>query len=314
MTTAVPGTPRHEAVLHSSPVGLAGLLAPRIRAALTDRHVVVAVLDQDHEAALRTELADLVGSIEFRDPADVHRVPAFTVAVRFARTGRQAAQAGRQALVISQHLPDLPAAADEPRDPGHWARLDIALNIAIAGLPITVLCLYSSPALTQARLTHPVVTTGTGSAPSPEYRPPREAVIDHPPPPPPDLGPPTAETTFVATGLADLRHLVERVAARAGLGPDRGADLVLAVNELASNSVEHGPGSGRFRARAGPGRPVVAEITDHGGEMDAPFPGLVLPPPEGARGRGLWLASELCDVLQVWSDADVTVIRVSLGP
>lgn len=47
--------------------------------------------------------------------------------------------------------------------------------------------------------------------------------------------------------------------------------------------------------------------------MDVPFPGLALPPVEGARGRGLWLVSELCDVLQVWSDDGGTVIRARVG-
>jgi len=47
--------------------------------------------------------------------------------------------------------------------------------------------------------------------------------------------------------------------------------------------------------------------------MAVPFPGIVLPPVDGARGRGLWPASELCDVMQVWSGEDGTVIRVQLG-
>lgn len=54
-------------------------------------------------------------------------------------------------------------------------------------------------------------------------------------------------------------------------------------------------------------------MSDHGGGMAVPFPGIVLPPVYGARGRGLWPASELCDVMQVWSGEDGTVIRVQLG-
>ena len=318
MTTAVRGTPpgdraradpaRHEAVPSGSPGELAELLVPRVRAAVAARHVVVAVLDDPHAAALRAGLGSDADGVEFRDPAQEHRVPPFTVAVRFARTSRGAVRAGGRALVIAQHLPGLPGT-----DPGHWARLDIALNIAIAGLPVTVLCPCPGADLAHVATTHPVITTGAGSAPSPQYRPPREAVIDYPPPPPPDLGPPTDELAFDVAGLATVRHVVGRTAARGGAPADRVADLVLAVNELASNSVEHGPGSGTLRMWADPGRPVVAEVSDHGGEMDAPFPGLAQPPPEGARGRGLWLASELCDVLQVWTDPGATVIRVSLS-
>lgn len=318
MTTAALGTPpgdrsrgaappRHEAVLHSSPAHLARLLAPRIREAVVARDVVVAVLDPETETSLRTELGAVAGDVEFRDPADVHAVPAFTVAARFARTSRRADRAGERALVIAQHLPRLTV-----DDPGHWARLDIALNIAIAGLPVTVLCPCARSDPAEVGTTHPLITADAGTTASETYRPPSEAVIDYPPPPPPDLGPPAAEMTFGASRLATVRHVVADVAGRAGLAPDRVADLVLAVNELASNSVEHGPGSGRFRLWTG--TPVVAEISDDGGEMDAPFPGLAMPPPAGARGRGLWLASELCDVLQVWSDADATVVRVTVSP
>ncbi|MBN9100582.1 MULTISPECIES: ATP-binding protein [unclassified Pseudonocardia] len=302
MTTAVRRAPQHEAVLHSGPAELARLLAPRIRATAAARHVVVAVLDGETEAAVRAELGTVADDVEFRDPAEVHAVPAFTVAVRFARTSRRAEQAGGRALVIAQHLPDLTVA-----DPRHWARLDIALNVAIAGLPVTVLC--AGPA--EAATAHPSITTAAGTSVSGTFRPPAEAVIDHPPPPPPDLGPPAAEMAFGAAELARLRHRVSDVAGRAGLASERVADLVLAVNELASNSVEHGPGTGRFRLWTGDH--PVAEISDGGGPMDAPFPGLTLPPPEGVRGRGLWLASELCDVLQVWSDTDGTVVRVTIS-
>ena len=106
------------------------------------------------------------------------------------------------------------------------------------------------------------------------------------------------------------RHLVAEVADRGGSEPDRVADLVLAVNEIGSNSVEHGPGHGRLRLWVTDDA-VVAEVADPGTAY-MPFPGMVAPPVEGARGRGLWLASELCDVMQVWSDPDGTVIRLRM--
>ena len=100
------------------------------------------------------------------------------------------------------------------------------------------------------------------------------------------------------------------MAARAGTPPERVADLVLAVNEIGSNSVEHGPGHGRLRLWAADDG-VTAEVADSG-TANLPFPGMVAPPAAGVRGRGLWLASELCDVLQVWSDAGGTVVRLRL--
>ena len=41
---------------------------------------------------------------------------------------------------------------------------------------------------------------------------------------------------------------------------------------------------------------------------------MVAPATTGVRGRGLWMASELCDVMQVWSDAAGTVVRLRMEP
>ncbi len=297
------GVPDHLAVPFGAASELAGRLAPRLVDALTAGAPVVAVLDAPERAALCIELGAGADGIEFADPEDVHTVPAFTVAVRWARLARRAREVS--AVVVGQHV-DLPG-----RGPDHWARLDIALNVAIDGLPVTVLCPCRDvePSVEQ---THPLLLTDDGARRSDHYRFPPEAVIDYPPPPPPDLGPPDVDVPFTPDELPALRRRVAASAATAGLDGERAADLVLAVNELASNSVEHGPGTGRMRLWVGPGT-VTAEIADRG-HIHVPFPGLVLPPPAGARGRGLWLASELTDVLQLWSDDAGTLSRVTTGP
>jgi anti-sigma regulatory factor (Ser/Thr protein kinase) len=295
----------HEAVLYSSVDDLAERLAPRIRSSLDDEAPVVAVLDAPTRAAVRRRLAAAADRVEFPDPATVHRLPPFTVALRWARVSRGAG-AGH-ATVVGQHLGDL-LGCDET----HWARLDIALNVAVVGLPIAVLCPYRADGDTvdRVRATHPLLGTPDGPVASASYRQPADVVGLFPPPPPPDLGPPTAALPFGAAELGAVRGLVAEVGARTDDPPDRVADLVLAVNEIASNSVEHGPGGGVLRLWAGPAG-LTAEIVDTG-LCDVPFPGLSAPPLDGLRGRGLWLAGELCDVLQVWSDRAGTVVRLRM--
>lgn len=307
-TAGALGAADHAALPYDAPEALAGRLAPLLAGALSSGGPTLAVLDRPERAALRAALGADTDRVEFLEPAQVHSVPAFTVAVRWARLGRRVAAPGARALVVNQYVPGLDTCGPE-----HWARLDIALDVAIAGLPVTVVCPCPDDpeALRRMRETHPLELTSDGPRPSPTYRPPPEALAAFPPPPPPDLGPPAAELHFGREELAALRHLVAEVATAAPLEADRVADLVLAVNELASNSVEHGPGRGRLRLWARPGW-VSAEVADRG-RMDVPFPGMVAPSPQGERGRGLWLASELTDVLQVWSDQDGTVIRVISG-
>ncbi|HEY4419105.1 MAG TPA: ATP-binding protein [Pseudonocardia sp.] len=279
-------------------------MAPRVAAAVSAGDPVVAVLDEATGVRLRRALGSDSAEVDFQDPFEVHRMPAFTVAVRWARTSRRITNPGGRALVLNQLL-------EVDRGPHHWARLDIGVNVATAGLPITVLCpvAHDVADLPTVEATHPLVATTDGPEHSKLYRQPEEAVVDYPPPPPPSLGPPVAELSFGRDDLIDLRHLVLRVAEAAGLDADRGADLALAVNELTSNSVEHGAGRGRLRMWDQPD--VVAEVADHGC-MSVPFPGMTIPPRDGARGRGLWLASEVADALEVWSEPGNTVIRVQM--
>ena len=297
----------HEAVLYSAPDELAQRLVPHMLPSLDEGAPVVAVLDDSTRAAVRHALGDAAEHVEFPDPAAVHRFPPFTVATRWARLSRRVTTPSGRATVVGQHVEGLPGCTEN-----HWARLDIALNVAVVGLPINVLCPYRADDRELARVeaTHPRIATAGGLLTSGSYRPPTEALVEYPPPPPPELGPPAAELAFTADELADVRHLVAEVAGRGAIAPDRVADLVLAVNESGSNSIEHGPGDGRLRLWV-TDADVVAEIADRGA-ADLPFPGMVAPATAGVRGRGLWLASELCDVLQVWSDGEGTVVRLRM--
>ena len=301
------GDARHEAVLYSAPDELAQRLLPQLQPSLHDGGPVLPVLHEPTRAEVRRALGDDADRVEFPDPAAVHRLPPFTVALRWARLSRRVRTPRGRATVVGQHVAGLPGCGES-----HWARLDIALNVAVAGLPITVLCPYRNDDgdLPRVRATHPRLVTVDGSVTSESYRRPVEALVEFPPPPPPDLGTPAAELTFTAADLGELRHLVAEVAAREGTAPERVADLVLAVNEVGSNSIEHGPGHGRLRIWA-TAEGLTAEVADPG-TAQLSFPGMVAPATTGVRGRGLWLASELCDVMQVWSDTQGTIIRLGM--
>jgi hypothetical protein len=245
--------PHHLAVPYGAPAELASRLAPVLVESLAAGAPVLAVLGAPERAALSAAVGTGAGGIEFADPERVHAVPAFTVAVRWARLARRAA--GTRAVVVGQHL-DLP-----DRGPEHWARLDIALNVAIDGLPVTVLCACGR-AVASVEQTHPLLLTDAGTRRSEQYRSPPEAVVDYPPPPPPELGPPDVDLAFTAAELPVLRRRVSAAADTAQLDEERGADLVLAVNELASNSLGHGPGTGTLRPAPSPPRsPTVATST-----------------------------------------------------
>lgn len=306
----------HQAVLHAGPADLAALLEERVGRAVEAGMRVLAVVGAATGELLRDRLGPTAAEVDFVEPGREHAAPAFTVAARWARLGRAAA---RGALVVAEQG-EVPDTADPDRANLHWARLDIALDVALDpalaaplhGPAVEVVCAYpaAGPDADRVRATHVAVTTAAGTEPSPLYRPPAEAVVAYPPPPPPDLGPPTVARPFAAADLAGLRRLVGDIARTRGVARDRIADLVLATSEVASNTIEHGPGHGVLSLWAAPGE-LVVEVADRG-RIDLPFPGLVTPPPDGPRGRGLWLASEVVDVLAVWSGPTGTVVRLHL--
>jgi anti-sigma regulatory factor (Ser/Thr protein kinase) len=111
--------------------------------------------------------------------------------------------------------------------------------------------------------------------------------------------------------LAAMRCVVDEQAARFGVDRDRRFDLVLAANEIATNSLEHGAGSVRLLLWRTPGS-VVCEIRDEG-SFDDPLAGRRVPAIAGQRGRGLWIANRLCDLVQIRSSGRGTSVRIHLA-
>ena len=104
-----------------------------------------------------------------------------------------------------------------------------------------------------------------------------------------------------------MRHQVRRCALDAGLPAARVDDTVLAVDELAANALAVA-GSVTVRCWQA-GTRLVVEITDQGPGLDEPLAGYVPPPPEGERGRGLWIARALCDDMTVQGSGSGTRIQ-----
>ena len=120
--------------------------------------------------------------------------------------------------------------------------------------------------------------------------------------------------TFRAGQLALVRALTEARSSQFGLTERQIHDLVLAVHEIAANSVRHGGGQGQFRLWRD-GRSLVAEIRDRG-TIDDPLAGREHPGPSSERGRGLWIANQVCDLVQIRTYPTGSVVRlfISLDP
>jgi hypothetical protein len=124
----------------------------------------------------------------------------------------------------------------------------------------------------------------------------------------PELGEPWREVRFGEAERPEVRRLVLDAAAH--LPVLRAEHLARSVDQVTENSVRHGGGRGSARVWAEAGT-VVCEVRD-GGRIRDPLVGRGLPPRQVADGRGLWLAHELCDLVQVRSSDQGTVVRLSI--
>jgi anti-sigma regulatory factor (Ser/Thr protein kinase) len=128
------------------------------------------------------------------------------------------------------------------------------------------------------------------------------------------LPPPAPGAEHVTVGREGMRALRRRVgewAAELGIGESRAADFALAVHEVAANSVRHGGGVGRVALWHERGT-LLCDVADRG-HFDSPLAGRVRPSAAGAAGRGLWMANQLCDLVQIRSSTEGTVVRLHIS-
>lgn len=305
----------HGVAFHQSPADLVARLAALARPALQAGGTVALALAPATATALRTELErdrpDAAGALlDLPAPGPVEARSGQTVALGRARELRALAAVG-PVTVLAEHLPEL----DGP-DGRFWTELEAASAVAMADLPVRMTCLYPElplhlAVLDGARCTHPHLLVGDELRPNPVHRPPRELLAAHPVAAPELLGVPEQRMAFRSWQLRDVRRMVRDAAVAVGFGHDRTDDVVLAVNEVATNAVEHGGPTAELHLWCA-GRGLVCEVHDTGPLAD-PLPGLVAPHAGEARGRGLWIARQLCELLHVWTDSAGTHVRIAAG-
>ncbi|RSM52423.1 ATPase [Actinoplanes sp. ATCC 53533] len=119
---------------------------------------------------------------------------------------------------------------------------------------------------------------------------------------------PLISEQFDRSRVTPLRHTVTTRAAEAGLAGERLADFVVAVNELLTNAVRHGGGTGQLTVWSDNGT-VVCEVSDRGAGLDPVSPHR--PAPDEPGGWGLWLVRELTDTCEIKTGPRGTTVRIS---
>jgi anti-sigma regulatory factor (Ser/Thr protein kinase) len=261
-------------------------------------------------ALLREALGDDSAEVHFADMTEVGVNPARIIPA-WCDFVREKAMPGRRLRGIGEPI----WAGRTPAELVECQRHEALLNLAFGrDAPLDLVCPYDEQALDAAVIdealrSHPVVLEDGELRESSSY-----AGLEHiagpfsePLPYPPATA---VELGFEVSTLDAVRSFASLRAAEADLGATRSENLVIAVNELANNSVRHGGGSGVLRMWQEDDA-LVAEVSDRG-QINTPLAGRELPDADEAGGHGLWLVNHLCDLMQIRTLPTGSVVRVLL--
>ena len=265
---------------------------------------IIVAVPGPHLAFLRDSFAVDPGAVEFVDMADLGRNPGRIIA---AVSGFLNQHAGRQLRFVCE--PIWPGRSEgEIREA---TKHEALANVAWPGAAIRVLCPYDVAALSpgvveDAERTHPHVIEGRSVRISQQFlegEPPASCGVPLP------AAPSDAATlSFDLSGLGGVRSLVAERAGLAQLSDERVSDLVLAVHEVATNTAKYARRTGLLRVWQADGR-VICEV-DGGGEIVDPLAGRRAPEATAVSGRGLWLANQLCDLVETRTGSSGTRTRL----
>jgi anti-sigma regulatory factor (Ser/Thr protein kinase) len=301
---------RHAALLYAGDDSYADGLVPFIRAGLEAEEPVLVMVPGRKLDLLRDALGGDARDVHFADMTEVGANPARIIPA-WGDFVSERSQPGRRMRGIGEPIWAGRSSAELVECQHHEALLNVAFD---GQAPMDLVCPYDERALPgdvieEAFRSHPIMLEGGQFVESSTYV--GVETIAKPfakPLPDPPRG--AAALEFEASTLQSVRVFVAMRASEAGLSPGRCEDLVLAVNELASNSVRHGGGSGSLRTWVDDGTFVV-DVHDRG-QIDRPLAGREPPISGQIGGHGLWLVNQLCDLMQMRTYSAGSVVRVHM--
>lgn len=296
----------HQALQYGSDQEFMDVALPFVADGLNSEQPTLVSVQARHIENLRAALGGTPDGLALHEAEDWCETSART-RDKFARWATERMGGGRRIRLVGEPAWEL-GHETRVRD---WARHESVINVAFASLPVTFICPYDARALPEevlrhARETHPEIVDGAGSSPSDSYEDPREfcrrldSTVEAP------GSSPELEMIFGLGDLPAVRRLAGSFAIEAGLSGPRTEEMVLAVNEIATNAVLHGQPPTTVRAWQPEGE-IIFEVTDAGGGIRNPLAGQLPPPPEGLGGRGLWLTRLLCDAVEVCNTGGCTI-------
>lgn len=295
----------HGVVLHRGPDELLTNAAAFIEDGLAVGEPTMAIFPSATLERLRSRLRSNAGRVRLEDMTLVGRNPARILPLLYEFAAGNAGPS----RIVEQPLWGDRTEAEVAEVMCH----ESLVNLALEGCDFQLLCAYDVEAvdrrvLRDACRAHPQLHSLDGRrSDNPGFVTSPLAVgralsLEEPSPP--------VEEITVTRELGSLRRRVASSAVTAPLSAPRREDLVLAVNEAAINALEYGtePRTARLWRKGGS---IVAEVIARG-RLDDPLAGRRRPEPQASRGRGLWIANQLCDLVQLRHEGPMTRLRLHI--
>ncbi len=301
---------RHEALVFRGDDEFLASTVPFIVDGLeADQPVLVAVTPSRIEL-LRAALGQAAESVRFRDMTRMGHNPARIIPAWRTFVDEHAI-GGQPIRGIGEPI----WSARRPAELAECQLHEALLNVAVEpDTPLWLLCPYDVATLTdevieEAYRSHPVIVEPLSQRGSAAYLGAHHvgALFDAELPMP-EADVPVTRRPFGRGDLAELRADIVAHATALGAPPDRAEDLALAVHEVAANSLEHGHGLGSLDIWRQDDA-LLCEVRDVG-RIDDPLVGRREIEWDDERGRGLWMANQLCDLVQIRSGRRGTTIRI----
>lgn len=303
----VTGTLRHVGFFYGALDEYAGTVAGFLRAGLAEGEASFVAVPAARLSLIGEALGRDMAYVECADMTQMGRNPAWIIPRIRAFIERHA---GRRVWYVGEPAWASRTAAEMREATRHEALINLAFDAADA----QILCPYDTAALApaviaDARRTHPLVLSDGHQEASPGYAVPFQIPSTCSPPlpaPPSDAMPHTYRAN-----LSEVRALVQEHALAAGMSQARANDLVLAVSEVAANTLRHTRSPGTLDIWQDQDE-VICEVRDAGTITD-PLAGRRLPPPDASGGHGLWLVHQVCDLVELRSGPGGTTVRMHMS-
>lgn len=285
----------HQAFLYDGAAQFAEAMAPLVRDGVERGDKVLVAAKRASTDALRKELGGAGAAVELHDTLEWHPRPVH----RLMAVQRALAELPGDSQLLALGEPVWTGSAAVRRE---WARYESTINVALADAPLRFICLYDRSELPESILgqgleTHPEVVEGSVACPCATFEPPADFVRELDAGGRAGPGYEQYDIPFAGDHHA-FRSLLAGLAIECGMNADRAEELVLAANEVVTNSVLHGAPPIAARCWVADGD-FVCEVCDGGPGVADPFAGWTLPEPGASGGWGLTLARRICDALEV---------------